>query len=142
MTKHGPVVYVDFYQINRPCTCIVSPSFVGELLVTLRGLAVQSCNTEINVQNSILFRCPINVILSQTLNVILNQLVNVRADYVSPSTSGTFYHCLGFLQNGMNVFLSIFGAINNIFCYVVIKYIINDVFCYLHVGTNLFCYVQ
>lgn len=104
MTKHGPVVYVDFYQINRPCTCIVTPSFVGDLFVTVREVDVQSCNTEIKVQNSIIFRCPINIISSQTLNVIMNQSVDVRADYVSPSTLGTFYYCLGLQQNGMNVF--------------------------------------
>lgn len=101
---HAPIVYVDFYQINRPCTCIVAPSFVGELLVTMRASVNEDkyiCNTEIKVQNSIIFRCPRNMISSQTLNVIMNQLVDVRADYVSPYTSGTFYHCMGLQQNGM-----------------------------------------
>lgn len=31
-TKYGPVVQVDFHKINRPCTCIVTPLFAGELL--------------------------------------------------------------------------------------------------------------
>lgn len=79
----------------------MTPSFVGELLVTMRAeVVVDMCNTEIKLQNSILFRCPMNKITAQTLDVIMNQLVDVRADYVSPSTSGTFYHCLGLQQNG------------------------------------------
>lgn len=101
MTRHGPSVYVDFYLINRPCTCIVTPSFVGEIIVTSREVTVQMCNTEIVVQKSVLYGCPIPNFSSQTLTVQFNQSVEVRADYVSPSTSGTFYNCMGFQQNGM-----------------------------------------
>lgn len=108
MTKHGPSVYVDFSQINRPCNCIVTPSFVGELLVISKEVAVQSCDTEIIVQNSIIFGCPIIAFSSQTFNVNISQSVEIRAYYKSQYTSGTFYHCLHFQQNGMNVYLSIF----------------------------------
>lgn len=112
MAKHGPIVYVDFYKIKRPCNCTVIPSFVGELIVTSREVTISTCNTEINVQNLIVFGCPINMVSSQTINVIINQLVNVRADYKPPYTSGTFYHCLGFQQNGLNVYKSIICTIS------------------------------
>lgn len=104
MTKHGPLVYLDFNQINRPCNCIVTPSFAGEMLVISREVAVQICNTEIYVQKSVVFRCTMNKISSQVLKVNINQTVDVRADYASPYTSGTFYHCMEFLQNGINAF--------------------------------------
>lgn len=99
-TKSGPAVNIDFYKINRTCNCIVTPSFVGTLLVTSRGEAtISTCNTEINVQNLLVFGCPINTITSQTINVNINQSVDVRAKFKPGSTSGAFYHCLGFQQN-------------------------------------------
>lgn len=100
-TKHGLAVYVDFYKINRPCTCIVTPSFVCELLVTSREVIVSVCNTQIVINEKLVMGCPLRVVSSQTLNVNINQSVNVRAEYVSPLTSGTFYHCIGFQQNGI-----------------------------------------
>lgn len=115
MTKQGVAVYVDFYKISRPCTCIVTPSFDGELLVTLRKVIIQYCNTEINVQNSIVFGCPIQSISSQALNVQINQSVEVRAEYILPHASGTFYHCLGLQQNGMKNNYSIICTISQCF---------------------------
>lgn len=100
LTKHGRVVYVDFFKIKHPCTCIVTPSFNGELLVSSRTVLINTCNTEINVQNSIVYGCPIQSISSQALNVQINQSVEVRAEYKLPHTQGTFYHCLGLQQNG------------------------------------------
>lgn len=61
------------------------------------------CNTEIYVKNAnttFRFGCPISSIIYQTLTVNVNQSVDVRADYNSLHTSGTFYHCMGFGQNG------------------------------------------
>lgn len=101
MTKQGVAVFVDFYKINRPCYCIVTPSFDGTLLVTMREVLVSSCNTEINVQNRIVFGCPIHSISSQSLNVQINQSVEVQAEYTIPYAPGTFYHCMGLQQNGM-----------------------------------------
>lgn len=98
--KHGPYVYVDFYKISRPCTCTVTPSFDGDLVVLSREAVKYACNTEVVVQNKTIFNCPTNVISSLVLNVRINQTVDVRARYVSPSTSGTFQHCMGFQQNG------------------------------------------
>lgn len=45
--------------------------------------------------------CPLPDFASQSLNVQFNQTVDVRGEYLSSATSGTFYHCLGFQQNGM-----------------------------------------
>lgn len=115
MIKQEVAVFVDFYKINRPCNCIVTPSFDGTLLVTMREVAVQSCNTEINIQNSIVFGCPIQSISSQALNVQINQSVEVRAEYKLPYASGTFYHCLGLQQNGMKDNYSIIYTISQCF---------------------------
>lgn len=100
--RYGPVVHVDFHKINRPCTCIVTPLFAGELLVISRGV-VFPCYTQVNVQ-SIIFGCSPDR-LSHSISVTINQSLDVRAEYVSSSTSGTFYHCMGFLQNGIIVSL-------------------------------------
>lgn len=104
-TVYGPVVHVDFFKINRPCTCIVTPSFVGYLLVTSRE-NINVCYTQVNVQNSIIFKCPSLYFTSQTLYVQINQAVDVRAEYTLPSTSGRFYHCVGFQQNGKYAYTS------------------------------------
>lgn len=105
MAKYGIAVYVDFNKINRPCNCIVTPSFAGELLVTSRGSAIQYCNTQINVQKNLLFRCQENII-SQTINATINQSVDVHAEYADQYTSGTFYQCMGFQQNGKTNYLT------------------------------------
>lgn len=99
--KHGPVVYVDFYKINQPCTCIVTPSFVGELLVISREVIETVCNTQIIIHNNLIMGCPLPYLTSQSLNVQFNQTVDVRGEYLSSATSGTFHHCLRFQQNGM-----------------------------------------
>uniref|UniRef100_A0A8W8JBS6 Uncharacterized protein n=1 Tax=Magallana gigas TaxID=29159 RepID=A0A8W8JBS6_MAGGI len=98
MIKPGPYVFVDFYKISRPCTCIVTPSFDGELLVVSKRAVKYACNTEVVVQNTSI-GCSTNVESLLLLNVTINQTVKVRARYVSPSTSGTFQHCFGFQRN-------------------------------------------
>lgn len=47
-----------------------------------------------------IFGCPISSFSTQTLTVNINQSVDVQAEYVSQYTPGTFYHCIGFQQNG------------------------------------------
>lgn len=104
--KYGSNVFIDFYEISRPCTCNVLPSFDGQLLIK-SGEIAHNCGTQIDVTNAkTVFRyiCPIPFI-SEVLNVNINQLVDVRAVYLSPSIKGIFYHCLGFQQNGMNVYV-------------------------------------
>lgn len=105
-TKYGPVVHVDFHKINRPCTCIVTPLFVGDLIVMSREVVVFVCNTQVTFQNSFIFRCSSHL-SAQKIRVTMNQSFEVRAEYESPFISGTFYHCLGFYQNGTIVSLSI-----------------------------------
>lgn len=99
LTKYGSFVYVDFYKINRPCTCIVTTMFDGTLLV-ISWAVVQVCNTQIVIDKSLIMGCPLQHLSSQALGVQMNELVEVQAEYISPYTSGTFYHCLGFQQNG------------------------------------------
>lgn len=108
--QYGRAVLVDFYKTNHPCTCIVTPSFAGELLVTLRRVT-NVCHTQVNVQDRAIFKCPLLSFTSHTLNVQINQAVEVRAEYALPSTSGTFYYCVGFQQNGKYVYTSILHII-------------------------------
>lgn len=107
-TKYGSFTNIDFTKINRSCTCIVIPSFVGRLLVVSNAVTVQKCNTQIIVDNNIVFGCsaPTDPLIFAGIDVQINQSVVVRAEYLheSPSKSGTFYHCLGFQQNSKYAF--------------------------------------
>lgn len=120
LTKHGPAVYVDFYKINRPCNCILTSTFDDKLFVSSIEAINYECNTEVIVQNTMIFGYPVNQMASIVLNVNINQSVNVRANHASPYASGTFAHCMGFQQNGMKVYLSIFCTI----CCFVISFFI------------------
>lgn len=97
MKKHGQAVFVDFYKISRPCTCIVTPSFDGKLLLLSKRSVEYECNTKITIQN-VVFSCPM-AISSDVFNVNINQSLDVRADYKGPSIPGTFHYCIGFQQN-------------------------------------------
>lgn len=107
-TRYGSYTNIDFTKINRPCTCTVVPSFVGQLIVITKPVTVQECNTQITVDKNIVFRCSASTdpLISTGINVQINQSVVVRAEYLhkSPSISGTFHHCLGFQQNGKYAF--------------------------------------
>lgn len=99
-TKYGPYIYIDFHKINRPCSCTVTTSFIGSLLVISREGINEGCNTQVIVANNYNFGCPITAFSSVTINVQINQSVVVHSEYSPLSTSGMFYHCLGFQQNG------------------------------------------
>lgn len=110
--KDGPAVFADFYEIKRPCTCIVTPSFVGELLVTSKNVIISSCTTRVSVSFGIIFGCALSSVSSQTF-VKINHTVNVQTEYIQPSTTGTFYHCVWFQQNS-NYALTIIYKIKSI----------------------------
>lgn len=82
--------------------------FNGFLLVTSREVFVFGCGTQINVQNDSVFLCPTTAVASMSMKVQSNQSVSVRAEYLKHFTSGTFYHCLRFQQNGNIINLSVF----------------------------------
>lgn len=110
--KYGSNIYIDFNAISRPCTCTAFPSFDGELLITsASGDINYDCGTQIHVKYAkatlFVFGCPISSFSAQTLTVNINQSVDVRADYLSPSTSGMFYHCIQLQRYGMYVYVSI-----------------------------------
>lgn len=69
---------------------------------------MSGCGTQINVQNDSVFLCPIQEVASMSMKVQSNQPLSVRAEYLKHYTSGTFYHCLGFQQNGNIINLSVF----------------------------------
>lgn len=92
--KFGPFVYIDFKEINRPCTCTVT-SFGGNIFMTAAEQQITSCKTQVKVDNTFIFGCPIQV-SGQTLS----SSVYLQSEYAHPYTSGTFYQCLGFQQKG------------------------------------------
>lgn len=101
-TKYGPNIQIDFYKINRTCTCTVSPSFAGKLLVISKK-EIYLCSTKVYVTNNektVSFGCQSEKVSSDTFNVLINKSVEVREKDESSSTSGTFFYCLGFQQNG------------------------------------------
>lgn len=95
-----PRIYVDFYKINRPCLCTVTSGFNGDLLVTAKTLTISSCNTNVVVNGSHTFGCPIPQGSSATFTLSLDQSIDVQAEYSPPSSPGTFYQCLEFQENG------------------------------------------
>lgn len=109
--KYGSNIYIDFNAISRPCTCTALPSFDGELIITsVSGDINYDCGTQIHVKNAkttFVFGCPISSFSAHTLTVNINQSVDVRADYLSPSTSGMFFHCIQLQRYGMYVYVSI-----------------------------------
>lgn len=99
--ESGPQIYVDFNKINEPCECTVNfIGFAGVLLVTAETLTLPSCNTEVVVNGSHRFGCPIHQGASVTFKLSFDQSINVQAEYSPPSSPGTFYQCLGFQENG------------------------------------------
>lgn len=108
-TKNGPYIYIDFYKINRPCYCTVITSFNGDLLVTsMKGIG-RICETQVTVVTVYTYRYMFNCQASEVsavLHVKINQSVSVLAEYSSLSTSGAFYHCLRFNENGTITYLS------------------------------------
>lgn len=98
--KNGPNIDIDFHKINRPCTCKVTPSFFGDLLVISREGINEGCYTVVIVANHYVFGCPIAKLSSVAIDAQINQSVVVQSEYSLSYTSGSFYHCLGFQQNG------------------------------------------
>lgn len=47
-----------------------------------------------------MFGCQLEKVSSHTFNVQHNESVDIRAEYVSSSTSGAFYFCIWFQENG------------------------------------------
>lgn len=113
----GSRIYIDFYKINRPCLCTVSALFDGVLLATAEELAISSCYTQVKVNGSHRFGCPISRGSSATFTLESYQSLDVQAEYSTSSSPGTFYQCLGFQQNGKIFFLNYFEEIEerNIF---------------------------
>lgn len=110
-TKNGPYIYIDFYKSNRPCYCTVITSFNGDLLVTsMKGIG-RICETQVTVVTIYTYRYMFNCQASEVsafLHVKINQSVSVLTEYSSLSTSGAFYHCLRFNENGTITYLSFF----------------------------------
>lgn len=108
-TAYGPLIYIDFHKINRPCLCAVTSTFSGNLLVTAQETKISPCSTQVVVNGSRVFGCPLSRGTSATFPVLKYGNIAVQAEFTPPSLSGTFYQCLGFQQNGkINVFLKLF----------------------------------
>lgn len=96
------VLHVDFSKIGHPCTCVVSAKFVGEVLMLSKKSKAEGCNTQIIVNNNLIFGCAIQAVSYNTLNVQTNKSINVQAEYTQSSRTGTFHQCLAFRQKGGN----------------------------------------
>lgn len=60
------------------------------------------CSTKVLVTKNkkiVSFGCQVEA-TSDTFNVLINESVEVRTTDEASSTSGTFFYCLGFQQNG------------------------------------------
>lgn len=87
-------------------------------MITLASGEIKiACGTQIHLKDfnkeTFLYGCPIIYPASNTFNVKTNQTVDIRADYVTQSSPGTFYHCLGFQQNGKYLYIRKLTFINN-----------------------------
>lgn len=100
------VLHVDFSKIGHPCTCVVCAKFVGEVLMLSKNSNAEGCNTQIIVNNNLIFGCAIQAVSYNTLNVQTNKSINVQAEYTQSSRTGTFHQCLEFRQNGKDTFIS------------------------------------
>lgn len=93
--KYGPLIYIDFKEINQPCTCTVT-SFGGNIYMTAAEQQITSCSTQVKVNNMFIFGCPI--VKGSALT--LGSPVYLQSEYIQSYTSGTFYQCLEFKQTG------------------------------------------
>lgn len=107
-TAYGPLIYIDFYEINRPCFCTVTALFKGELLVTAQEIRILSCSTRVVVNGSGVFGCPLSQGTSVTFSLLPFQSLAVQAELSPSSSTGTFYQCLRFQQIGKSFFLKLF----------------------------------
>ncbi|XP_052710920.1 uncharacterized protein LOC128185340 [Crassostrea angulata] len=97
---YGPLIYIDFHKINCPCNCTVTSTFTGDVLVTAQKTIISPCSTQVVVNGSRIFGCPLSRGTSVTFTLLKYHSIAVQAEFTPPSSSGTFYQCLGFQQNG------------------------------------------
>lgn len=92
-------IFVDFYKINRPCRCIVTSSFDGELVVS-RSDKKHKCNTVIvvKVNNTVISDCYKTGYAR--FNVQTNDTIIIKAEYVANYSSGGFSPCLEIYSEG------------------------------------------
>nr|XP_022295343.1 uncharacterized protein LOC111105375 [Crassostrea virginica] len=101
--KSGRTVFVDFYQIKRPCTCTLKASFDGDILVTAKSDNYYECKNKVTVSldtTSSVFNCESTYPSSIAFTVVSNEtIVNVKAEYIQSYTSGDFPVCFGINAN-------------------------------------------
>ncbi|XP_052708988.1 uncharacterized protein LOC128183853 [Crassostrea angulata] len=94
------VIHIDFYEINNPCTCTVTPKFTGNLFVLSKKSTAEKCNTQVKINDDFMFNCTASAGSNHTLHVQRNQIVHVQAEYIKPSKQGMFHQCLQIRQYG------------------------------------------
>lgn len=101
------VIHIDFYEINSPCTCTVTPKFTGNLLLLSKKSTSEKCNTQVKINDDFMFDCAAPAGSNHSLNVQSNQIVHVQAEYIKLSKQGMFHQCLQIRQYGkIRLFLS------------------------------------
>ena len=110
--KSGKNVYVDFYQINQSCTCMLKALFNGILLVRAESAGYYECKNTVTVRHDMIisvFTCGITYPSSITFPVVNNEtIVNLKAEYIQSYTSGDFPVCFGISANTGNVYVFVF----------------------------------
>ncbi|XP_065926762.1 uncharacterized protein [Magallana gigas] len=96
------VIHIDFYEINSPCTCTVTPKFTGNLLLLSKKSTSEKCNTQVKINDDFMFDCAAPAGSNHSLNVQSNQIVHVQAEYIKLSKQGMFHQCLQIRQYGGN----------------------------------------
>lgn len=68
--------------------------------MTAQETWISSCSTRVVVNGRRIFGCPISQGTSETFTMLQYQDIAVQAEFSPSSSSGTFYQCLEFKQNG------------------------------------------
>lgn len=96
--RSGRGIYADFGKIGRPCTCIVTSLFNGELYVISHKTTHVLCNNRVRVNNTVIFDCKDDGF--KKFDVKINDSIIVKAEYQPGHTSERFNQCLFFINYG------------------------------------------
>lgn len=97
-TKSEKHLYVDFSEIKRPCTCIVTALFVGRITVVSWGVKHSECKNSVTVNNKVTFNCKDNKY--SKFDVRINDRVLLVANFWQEYTSGELKQCMGVGNDG------------------------------------------
>lgn len=95
-TRSERGIYADVDKIGRPCTCIVTSLFNGELYVISHKTTHVLCNNRVRVNNTVIFDCKDDGF--KKFDVKINDTIIIKAEYQPGHTFVKFYQCLVFIN--------------------------------------------